>query len=236
MLCVICTHRTSLTPRPASTIPSIQPKDALMPNNQDLQWALLISRVEATRRGLHTALAGSDLMNSIYTLARSQTDKVDKKLLEKQEAYNAQVQQEVEALHKAPLMDILLMRSTAVATAPLVSRQELFGPHIEVADTDIVRLRQLWEEFLTPVSNASVSANTAGYQGRGNVGGAASTAVYKDLPVDHVRIDLLYAEDTRRSNAKLHGPHSDTHTYLLALQLALSWVEEEDIGPHSASR
>jgi len=84
-----------------------------------------------------------------------------------------------------------------------------------------------------------VGANTAGYQGRGNVGGAsstASTAVYKDLPVDHVRIDLLYAEDTRRSNAKLHGPPSDTHTYLLALQLALSWVEEEEVGPHSSSR
>lgn len=60
--------------------------------------------------------------------------------------------------------------------------------------------------------------------------------VYKDLPVDHVRIDLLYAEETRRTNAKLNGPPSDTHTYLLALQLALSWVEEEDIGPNSASR
>ena len=90
---------------------------------------------------------------------------------EKQENYNAQIKLEVEALHKAPLMDILLMRSTVCATAPLVSRQEVFGPHIEVADTDIVRLRQLWEEFLAPASPLPTAASTIGYQGRGLIGG-----------------------------------------------------------------
>lgn len=50
----------------------------------------------------------------------------------------------------------------------------------------------------------------------------------KPLPADHIRIDLLYADDCRRMNAGLYSPvGSPPYEYLLAMQLALEWTDTD---------
>ena len=91
---------------------------------------------------------------------------------------------------------LVLRRSTAMSSEKLAGQVELFND--QVSERDIVNLRQFWVDYLT---------------------------LEKMLPVDHVRVDLLFAEETRCVNAKLYGGASDSMTYLVALQLALSWVD-----------
>jgi hypothetical protein len=68
-----------------------------------------------------------------------------------------------------------------------------------VSDRDVTALQGLWSKWLT--NDAAV------------------------LPTDHVRVDLLYAEDTRYVNARLYPLSADSFHYLLAMQLALCWVD-----------
>ena len=197
-----------------SQLPVQADESLLLPNSIDLQWALLTARVEGIRRGLHQS-------NNEQIFEFQDTPQVD---LKARAAQEQSIRAEVEALAQRPLMDLLLVRRSASASSGLCVKQELFGPHIEVVETDIVRMRQLWEEFLSTVSGDSAApAPNASAAVSATSDGAT---VYKELPPDHVRVDLLFADDSRRLNAKLQGPPGDVHTYLLALQLALSWVDD----------
>jgi len=94
---------------------------------------------------------------------------------------------------------LLLRRKTSVLHEQLSDEFELFQD--QVSDRDVTALQGLWAKWLS----ADVTS----------------------LPSDHVRIDLIYAEDTRYVNSRLYPLSDDSLHYLLAMQLALCWVDGE---------
>lgn len=46
------------------------------------------------------------------------------------------------------------------------------------------------------------------------------------LPADHIRIDLLFAEESRYINSRMYSGSIDQNSYLLAIQMLLSWVHD----------
>jgi hypothetical protein len=95
---------------------------------------------------------------------------------------------------------LLLRRKTSMLHEDFCDEFELFQD--QVSDRDVTALQELWAKWLSADSLAS-------------------------LPHDHVRVDLLYAEDTRYVNSRLYPLSEESFTYLLAMQLALCWVDDE---------
>ena len=97
---------------------------------------------------------------------------------------------------------LYLRRKHLLVSEKLIDSQlDLFGD--EVSHNDPLGLRKLWIKWLSDP--------------------------LPDLPVDHMRVDLLFAEESRYVNSQLYGISDDGCAYLLALQLLLSWNVEEQI-------
>ena len=96
---------------------------------------------------------------------------------------------------------LYLRRKFLLVSELLIDSQlDLFGD--EVTHADPTGLKKLWVTWLSdPLT---------------------------DLPVDHMRIDLLFAEESRYVNSQLYGVSDDGCAYLLALQMLLSWNVEEE--------
>jgi hypothetical protein len=94
---------------------------------------------------------------------------------------------------------LLLRRRTSMLQEEFCDEFELFQD--QVSDRDVTALQELWAKWL---SSEAIS-----------------------LPSDHVRVDLIYAEDTRYVNSRLYPLSSDSLHYLLAMQLALCWIDGE---------
>ena len=97
-------------------------------------------------------------------------------------------------------MHLVLRRRVGAPTECLAGQLELFSD--QVADNDLVALRGMWIDWL------------------GND---------RPLPADHIRVDLLFAEETRCVNSHIYHSDVECFYYLLGMQLALSW---EDAEPH----
>ena len=90
----------------------------------------------------------------------------------------------------------VLRKRIGMNSEKLADQFELFND--QVSDRDIVNLRQMWVDFLLEDEKP---------------------------PSDDHRVDLLFADESRCVNANLFGGGALSRTYLIALQLALSWVE-----------
>jgi hypothetical protein len=96
---------------------------------------------------------------------------------------------------------LVLRRQTAMASERFADEYGLFKDTISTRD--VTALQGLWTAWLQ------------------------SSGVHTHLPVDHVRLDLVFAEDTRYVNSRLYPLSDDSFHYLLAIQLALCWVDDE---------
>ena len=98
---------------------------------------------------------------------------------------------------------LFLRRKFLLVSELLIDSQlDLFGDEVSAKDT--VGLRRLWVKWLSDSS--------------------------PDLPVDHIRIDMLFAEESRYVNSQLYGVSDDGCAYLMAIQLMLTWnVDEENM-------
>ena len=98
---------------------------------------------------------------------------------------------------------LYLRRKFLLVSELLIDSQlDLFGD--EVTGKDPAGLRRLWVSWLCD-------------------------PLY--LPVDHMRIDMLFAEESRYVNSQLYGISDDGCAYLLAMQLLLTWnIEEEKMS------
>ena len=93
---------------------------------------------------------------------------------------------------------LVLRRRVGASTELLAGQLELFAD--QVADNDLVVLRGMWHDWL---------------------------AGSKPLPADHVRVDLLYAEETRCVNSRVYHSEDECFYYLLGMQLAISWESRQ---------
>lgn len=94
---------------------------------------------------------------------------------------------------------LLLRRKTSMLAEQFCDEFELFQD--QVSDRDVTALQGLWAKWLS--------------------------ADVVSLPSDHVRVDLIYAEDTRYVNSRLYPLSSESFHYLLGMQLALCWIDGE---------
>ena len=91
---------------------------------------------------------------------------------------------------------LMLRRRLLLCSEDLFDQIEVFGDM--AVERDNLGTKKLWSTWL-----------------RDEVNG---------LPVDHARIDLLFAEESRYVNARLYAMSEEAHIYLAALQLVLSWT------------
>eukprot|EP01034_Spumella_vulgaris_P022060 gene22060-28155_t len=95
---------------------------------------------------------------------------------------------------------LILRRQTALASERFSDEYGLFKD--TVSARDVTALQGLWTAWLQ------------------------SSGVHTHLPVDHVRLDLVFAEDSRYVNSRLYPLSDDSFHYLLAIQLALCWIDD----------
>jgi hypothetical protein len=104
----------------------------------------------------------------------------------------------------------LVLRKTFLERSePLASQFELFDDKASNRDTLATRL--MWTDWLVD----SVSSG-------------------KPLPSDFMRIDLIFAEESRVVNSRLYPMGGESLAYLGALQLAIDWEDEDNplYDPH----
>lgn len=98
----------------------------------------------------------------------------------------------------------LILRKTFSSSSEKFANQfELFDD--QVSDRDTIASRHLWIEYL----NAAASSG-------------------KPLPADFLRIDLLFAEESRIVNARLYPMSMESLAYLAALQLSIDWEDQDN--------
>ena len=47
------------------------------------------------------------------------------------------------------------------------------------------------------------------------------------LPYDYLRVDILFSEETRYVNSRLYHASPEQQAYLIAMQMILSWIDED---------
>ena len=47
------------------------------------------------------------------------------------------------------------------------------------------------------------------------------------LPCDYIRVDTLFSEETRYVNSRLYHASPEQQAYLIAMQMILSWIDED---------
>lgn len=92
---------------------------------------------------------------------------------------------------------LLLRRRILLSSEELVTQLDLFKDMS--AERDVIGTQRLWSKWLQEKTT--------------------------DLPVDHARIDMLFAEETRYVNSQLYALSLEALIYLSALQLTLSLGE-----------
>jgi hypothetical protein len=102
----------------------------------------------------------------------------------------------------------LILRKTIATSNELFANQfELFDDQVSERDTRAAR--GLWIDWL---ANAVTSS--------------------KPLPSDFLRVDLLFAEESRIVNSRLYPMANESLHYLLAMQIALNWEDETNAINH----
>jgi hypothetical protein len=96
------------------------------------------------------------------------------------------------------IQHLILRRRVAMKSERFIDQLDLFDDHI--SDVDILGIKKLWSNFLLSES----------------------------LPSDYVRIDLLFAEESRYVNSGLYAGSDYMQMYLLAIQIALSYSTTND--------
>lgn len=121
-----------------------------------------------------------------------------------------------------------------------------------ISDRDIVTSKKLWTSWLTSSNAASAVADSAVGEGvdstrttpvhRGSVLPTRNQSIFESraaafvdapattdtvLPPDHIRMDLLFAEESRYVNAQKYIRSTASQAYLNALQLVLSCYSDK---------
>ena len=89
-----------------------------------------------------------------------------------------------------------MQRQVAMKSEEFSDELDLFNT--QLSDFDIINSRILWFDWL-------------------------KNKLDDRLPSDHLRIDLLFAEDVRYVNSNIYFLSSDSFNYLVAIQLCLNW-------------
>lgn len=92
---------------------------------------------------------------------------------------------------------LLLRRRLLLCSEDLFDQIDVFRDM--AIDRDTLGTKRLWSNWLRDESNG--------------------------LPIDHVRIDMLFAEESRYVNSRLYAMSEDAYAYLTALQMTLSWCD-----------
>jgi hypothetical protein len=100
------------------------------------------------------------------------------------------------------LRRLVLRRRLLLTSEELVNQLDLFKDMS--AERDVIGTQRLWSLWL----HEKATNSSGGHH---------------DLPIDHTRIDLLFAEETRYVNSQLYAMSLEALIYLTALQLALSF-------------
>lgn len=99
------------------------------------------------------------------------------------------------------LRRLVLRRRVLLSSEDLVNQLDIFKDM--AAERDVIGTQRLWSKWLQEKTN--------------------------DLPIDHCRMDLLFAEETRYVNSQLYALSLEALIYLAALQLTLS-LGDDNLG------
>lgn len=149
----------------------------------------------------------------------------------------------------------MLRRRVAVASEKLLNEEQIFGTH--VVDGFTYSLQNAWTEWLREstqqetclklyylkiskrrrkldirLSNQENSENIINLD---NLLPTPPDLFPMPLPCDNIRVDLLFAEESRFVNARLYQGTQEQEAYLISIQVALSWIDEQSYNnntPH----